>query len=537
MTAHGKNSPLTLDRREQRVSREGQPIELPPKAFALLALLMERRGSLITKEEILKLVWPDTHVSHANVKDNIKLLRRLLGDNVQNPRYIETVRSRGYRYIGDPVGASERRTGSGAARPAPRAPIVVALPLGNLTGSAEYDYVCDGFTEDITRSLSRFRELVVISAHAAFAMRNRSSAAAAGELGAEWIVSGGLRLQGTALSLHVELSHAPSARSAWAEVHSVSCAELPRLGRELVRAVVTSVVGQLERHSAEQPVSGSVEQLSAYERLLRARYTLARATRDDVLQARAELGALCECFPGYASAYVWLAETHYYEAQSSWTPDAAAAAAQVLALGQRAVNLDGFDSMAHLAVAWGYYRTGRGLEMARGQLEIALRLNPNDYNNLCFASVLSVCSGDFKRAIHSSRAALRRSPVLPDACLFTLGFAYYFSADYARAVRAFGRMNRPGAVVHGVVAVCAVHLGLRDEAHSAVRAFWAALDPASHSALREDEARWQAYWDKLFVFRDARHLRCLLADLSAAGLPAARERAHERRTRATSLRS
>ncbi|HEY6562178.1 MAG TPA: winged helix-turn-helix domain-containing protein [Polyangiaceae bacterium] len=536
MTTHGKNSLLTLDRREQRVSREGQPIELPPKAFALLALLMERRGSLITKEEILKRVWPDTHVSHANVKDNIKLLRRLLGDDVQNPQYIETVRSRGYRYIGDPVSASETRT-TRDARPGPRAPIVVALPLCNLTGSAEYDYVCDGFTEDITRGLSRFRELVVISSHAAFVMRNRSSAAAAGELGAEWIVSGGVRAQGTALSLHVELAHAPSARSAWAEVHSVSFAELPRLGRELVRAVVTSVVGQLERHATPQTEGGSVEQLTAYERLLRARYTLARATRDDVLQARAELRALCECFPSYAPAYVWLAETHYYEAQSSWTPDAAAAAAQVLDLGQRAVTLDGFDSMAHLAVAWGYYRTGRGLEMARGQLQIALRLNPNDYNNLCFKSVLSVCSGDFKRAIQSSRAALRRSPVLPDACLFTLGFAYYFSAEYARAVRAFGRMNRPGAVVHGVVAVCAAHLGQGDDVHSAVRAFWAALDPALHSALREDAARWQAYWEKLFVFRDSRHLRRLLADLSAAGLPAARERAHEQRTRAASLRS
>jgi DNA-binding winged helix-turn-helix (wHTH) protein/tetratricopeptide (TPR) repeat protein len=535
MTTHGKNS-LTLDRCEQRVSRQGQSIELPPKAFALLALLMERRGSLVTKEEILERVWPDTHVSHANVKDNVKLLRRLLGDTVQAPQYIETVRSRGYRYIGDPVSASETDTAP-AARPGPRAPIVVTLPLRNLTGSAEYDFVCDGFSEDITRGLSRFRELVVISAHAAFALRDRSNAAAAGELGAEWIVSGGLRAQGTALSLHVELSQAQSARTAWAEAHSVSCAELPRLGRELVRAVVTSVVGQLERHSTPEVEGGSGEQLSAYERLLRARYTLARATRDDVLQARAELAALCESFPSYAPAHVWLAETHYYEAQSSWTPDAAAAAAQVLALGQRAVTLDGYDSMAHLAVAWGYYRTGRGLEMARGQLDIALRLNPNDYNNLCFASVLSVCGGDFERAIRSSRAALRRSPVLPDACLFTLGFAYYYSADYARAVRAFGRMNRPGAVVHGVVAACAAHLGRADEVHSAARAFWAALDPESHSALRGDAARWQAYWDKLFLFRDARHLQRLLSDLSAAGLRAAPEHAHEQRTRAASLRS
>lgn len=519
MTADGNKSPLMLDRGEQTVSRGGQRIDLPPRVFALLALLIERRGSLVTRAEILKAVWPDTHVSPANVKDSVKSLRRVLGDDVKSPRYIETVRSRGYRYIGDAVlslvAGSERARGWAALV---RAPVIAVLPLGNATGSAAYDFVCDGFTEDATQGLSRFRELVVISAHSAFAVRQRAVSAAAAELGAEWIVSGVVRLQGAALRVQVELTHAPSARSAWVEAHSVPCNALPRVQRELVRAIVTSVVGNVQRQAAERAAGAKPEDRTAYERLLRARHVLARGTRDAVLRARADLRALCDELSSYAPAHAWLAETYYYEAQSAWSSNPAGAADQVLELGQRAVTLDGFDSMGHLAVAWGYYRTGRGIAMARAQLDVALRLNPNDYNNLCFASLLSVCSGEFERAVQSSLAALRRSPVLPDACLFTLGFAYYFRADYARAVRAFARMNRPSSAIHGVVAVCATYLGRRDEAEGAVRAFWAALDPEQQMALREDGANWRAYWSKLFAFQDSQHLEHLLADMRAAGL-------------------
>jgi Tol biopolymer transport system component/DNA-binding winged helix-turn-helix (wHTH) protein len=92
--------PFWFEPAEHVLHRDGQPIALPPKAFDLLELLVARAGHLITKEELLKQVWPDTFVEEANLSYTISLLRKALGDDESPHRYIETVPRRGYRFTG-----------------------------------------------------------------------------------------------------------------------------------------------------------------------------------------------------------------------------------------------------------------------------------------------------------------------------------------------------------------------------------------------------------------------------------------------------
>ena len=75
-------------------------ISLRPKAFAVLKLLVERPGLLVTKQQVLDAVWPDTFVGDAVLKDNIRQLREALHDDAAEPVYIETAHRRGYRFIG-----------------------------------------------------------------------------------------------------------------------------------------------------------------------------------------------------------------------------------------------------------------------------------------------------------------------------------------------------------------------------------------------------------------------------------------------------
>ena len=90
--------PFSIDIRERILEREGQPVALTPKAFDLLAALLEEPGQLVSKDELLRRVWPDTFVEESNLAYNVFALRKALGDTAEDATYIETVPKRGYRF-------------------------------------------------------------------------------------------------------------------------------------------------------------------------------------------------------------------------------------------------------------------------------------------------------------------------------------------------------------------------------------------------------------------------------------------------------
>src|SRR5262245_30824215 len=106
-----------LDVRERRLLRGGEPIPLTRKALETLRVLLERPGRLVTKDELMQYIWPDTVVEENNLNQSISVLRRALGEHTAGPRFIETVPGVGYRFV-----ASVARFGSSAgAPPAPLA--------------------------------------------------------------------------------------------------------------------------------------------------------------------------------------------------------------------------------------------------------------------------------------------------------------------------------------------------------------------------------------------------------------------------------
>lgn len=88
-----------LDGKERLLLRDGQEITLTPKAFETLLLLVENSGHVLTKEEMLNSLWPDTFVEEANLTNNISVLRKALGDGSESQQYIKTVPRVGYRFV------------------------------------------------------------------------------------------------------------------------------------------------------------------------------------------------------------------------------------------------------------------------------------------------------------------------------------------------------------------------------------------------------------------------------------------------------
>ena len=93
--------PFLLDESERQLYRDQQPIALEPKVLDTLLILIENKGRLVFKEEIMRRVWPDSFVEEVNLNRNISMLRKALGETASEPVYIETVPKRGYRFSAD----------------------------------------------------------------------------------------------------------------------------------------------------------------------------------------------------------------------------------------------------------------------------------------------------------------------------------------------------------------------------------------------------------------------------------------------------
>src|SRR5690349_19430151 len=90
-----------LDQAERVLLRRGTPVVLPPKVFDVLCVLVNSAGHLMTKATLMEKVWPDAFVEEANLSVNIAILRKALGQSAVGQNYIETVRKRGYRFVGN----------------------------------------------------------------------------------------------------------------------------------------------------------------------------------------------------------------------------------------------------------------------------------------------------------------------------------------------------------------------------------------------------------------------------------------------------
>jgi eukaryotic-like serine/threonine-protein kinase len=125
--------PFHIDPVERLLVRDGAPVPLPPKAFDTLLVLIRNSGRLLTKEELMKAIWPDTYVEEASLAQNISVLRKTLGEGAGEHQFIETVPRRGYRFL---VTVVEKPVASPRAEPAENRISKAWRPTGLCVGAA-----------------------------------------------------------------------------------------------------------------------------------------------------------------------------------------------------------------------------------------------------------------------------------------------------------------------------------------------------------------------------------------------------------------
>jgi TolB-like protein len=394
-----------------------EPVAIGSRALDILGVLIERAGEVVSKDEIIAVVWPGTVVEDSNLTVQISALRRVLDRGRLNGSCIQTVAGRGYRFA-EPVTRQEAGPIVDAAqssrdRARPRLSVVV-LPFANLSNDPQQQYFADGITEDVTTDLSRIADSFVISRNTAFTYRNRpiDTKQIGRELCVRYVLEGSVRRSGNRVRVNAQLIDAETDAHLWAERFDGDMSDLFALQDEITSRIAIALNYALVGAEAARPTADPV----ALDYIFRARAALSKPPSRD---ARTEVIGLFEralaLDPGSVEAKLRLARTLVGSALmelSNTRPTDLARAEGLL----RQVSPD--SPLAHYEKGQ-LLRAHRRWQEAIPEYEAAIALDRNSLGAYAGLGQCKLRTGSLEEVIPLFEQTIRLSPRDPD-----LGFWY-----------------------------------------------------------------------------------------------------------------
>lgn len=320
--------PYRLNLAERLLTRAGETIYLTPKATEILVRLVTNAGQLLERDSLLQEVWPNTFVEESNLTQNIFSLRRALGDEWTEPKYIETVARRGYRFIasaricnGDEEECTdvEPVNGDGVLLPI----VVAVLPFINTTGDMSVEYLAEGVTDNIINNLSRVSRLRVMSRSAVFRhKRNELDPQMIGkELGAAAVLVGTIDVRPSGIAVDVELVEVATGWQLWGESFDTDSKDLLEIQDAITRQLLVNLKLKLTGEEEKRVTARYTENASAYQAYLEGRYHWSRYTRKGIDKAIGHFRQAIELDPNYALAYAGIVDCYLRLATNYLPPE------------------------------------------------------------------------------------------------------------------------------------------------------------------------------------------------------------------------
>ena len=452
--------------------RAGVKIRVQQQPMRLLEILLERPGEIITREELRSRVWTNQDFGDFDQAVNIAIgkLRSALGDSAENPRYIETLPKRGYRFIAEvsvldiearptrPEAAPgslqnaefgrklpstelaiahKRRLWSvprvivGLAlvlslsvlavwlfRPRSRPPTAIrslaVLPLDNLSGDASQDYFADGMTDELITDLAQIGALRVISRTSVMTYKGvrKPLPEIAHELNVDAVVEGTVLRSGEQVRITAQLIQARADKHLWADSYEGNLRDTLALQKQVARSIAEQI--QVKVTPQERAVLKNVKAIDpeAYEAYLKGRYFWNKRTADGLKKAVEYFNQAIAIDPRYAAAYSGLADT--YALLGDWqyavmTPKEAMPRAKAAAL--KAVELDDSLGEAHASLAFCLDGFDWNFEAADREFRRAVELSPGYATGHHWYSWHLALLGRNSEAIDEMRRALDLDPL------------------------------------------------------------------------------------------------------------------------------
>jgi TolB-like protein/DNA-binding winged helix-turn-helix (wHTH) protein len=387
-------------------------LKLQDQPFQVLALLLEHASDVVTREELRQRLWPaDTFVDFdTGLNSAVKKLRDVLADSADEPRYIETIPRRGYRFIvplvdpnsatvpsstpepglhaahetpsSQPAGSVVtsalssfftrlrllfaaaalllllvacflvyRNAGSrGTKQPAIKS--LAVLPLKNLSGDASQDYLADGMTEALIGTLSRIHNLRVISRTSVMRFKDThlSVPEIARTLQVDAIVEGSVIRDGARIRVHAQLIRAATDEHFWSETYDRELRDVLSLQSDVAQSIARKVEVTVTGEEHARLSSARTVDPEAYEAYLKGRYYWNKRTADSMPKAALYFEHAISKDPGYGAPYSGLADCNSGLAWHGFMSPAEVLP-KAYASAQKAVEIDPQSAEAHASLA------------------------------------------------------------------------------------------------------------------------------------------------------------------------------------------
>jgi DNA-binding winged helix-turn-helix (wHTH) protein/Tfp pilus assembly protein PilF len=392
--------PFRLDTAEHLLMRDDQRVNITDKAFDLLVVLVQNSRRLMEKSTLMNEVWGDVSVEESNLTQNIKTLRKALGDNADEPCYIETVPGHGYRFK-HPVMVKEMRRA------------FAVLPFQPLIGEAEDAMLGLGLASAVISRLDSLgiEELVVRprSAIIRYNIPNQDEFAAAREQDADYVLVGHFLSSGNRIRVDVDFLRVHDEKKIWAREFTEEITDNLSVQQALANSIARDVAlhfGQGAAIADETRVKGDYTASSeAYQLYVEGRFHWNKFTRAGFKMAVVCFRQAITIDPQYAKAYSGLSDCWLWlGVYSLLPPDRAFPKARKWA--EKALKIYPELSGAHTALAFIEMFVERDNVAAAKRFEHAIGLYPDNIKALLGYSLLLTGLKEFNRALTEVNKAL-----------------------------------------------------------------------------------------------------------------------------------
>lgn len=515
-TRYYEFGPFQIDKLNHTLLRDGETIPLKPKVFDTLLLLVENRGRVLDKEEMLRRLWPDTVVEESNLSQNVYLLRKALCEETLQERFIETMPKRGYCFVGT-VSEKEDALSDESSLPQPiaqqtyidqsrrqrqyswiRRPVfligclvvigmglvaytwitrppnlpesnasiksLAVLPFKPLGSDNVEESLGFGMADTLITRLSNIREIIVrpTSSVRKFTAPNDDALSAGRELNVDAVLDASMQRSGDRIRVTWRL-----VRVRGGVVLSTGTVDQHEGDPFALQDAVAADVAQAlapQLTGAEKNLLGKhyTENAEAYRLYVLGRYHWTRTSEEDLKKALEYFNAAIEKDPTYALAYAGLAYAYIsLPADSVFSKDEAIPKARQAAI--TALRLDESLSEAHVATAriMSYYDwdwAGAEREFKR-----AIELNPNSGDaHREYAGYLTIV-GRHEQAIAEAKQARERDP-LTQLTNFQVAWALIGARRYDEAIAESNAVIEMFPVAHFWVGMACIGKGTNEKA-------------------------------------------------------------------------
>jgi adenylate cyclase len=382
------------------ITRKDQKTSIEPKVIEVLAYMADYPGEVLSKEQIMQAVWPDTYVSEEVLRYSISELRKAFKDDAKNPQVIQTIARRGYRLIA-PVQTKGQAAESQAS--------IAVLAFTDISSTKDQEYFCDGISEEIINNLTRIKGLRISSRTSSFTFKGKSEdiRMIGRRLGVSTVLEGSVRKAEGRLRITAQLINVEDGCHLWSERYDRDLKDIFFIQDEIARSIAATLKIALTPKEKIALGKAPTRDLEAYDYYLRGKQFFYQYKNKGIEFALKMFTRAIELDPDYVRAYAGIADCHSFLYMHAGSHDYHSEQADVMS--RRALELDPDSAEAHASRGIACSLKKNYVE-AESEFDTAIHLDPMLWEAHYFYARICFQQGKLEKTIQLYEKSSQMDP-------------------------------------------------------------------------------------------------------------------------------